>query len=419
MAHSSHDHDWTSTTDDLEAAYTESLDLVSYFALESHLNAGGRSSTHPFKDLRSAARVRNRERNIHNFHRRCKSWQCRKSKQAESRHTHKVIKKTLLRSAISDVQTTVRGHICPWIQGPSKPDLIVWDANPEAEFEDMSRQIGNGAVERYNEFGENAAVFEGKSPSEFDGETFVDWAQRRISEMRAVKERRILDPKSRPALLGRTLYQYRRGYSFHPFHPLYDRRQKIPVYIGTPLTTTLPTNSYDAHGHALLRQTLTISKWWLHRCRMTNTNPHREISYSRWFGEYSWDWHRNRSGCWELGYGGCSEGERDVWDGGPIISPSYYGYYHDYGSPCWCDKFVDEEGEMRGAPEDGESCCLLEWVDWEGRRIVREEEKERLRMAEKRIEGEKVEREWIVLSRSSSATWSIVDGDDTQWKALH
>ncbi|KAJ4299114.1 hypothetical protein N0V90_004358 [Kalmusia sp. IMI 367209] len=99
------------------------------------------------------------------------------------------------------------------------------------------------------------------------GETFSKWGQRRINEMRQVKEDR-LTAKLAAISTGQ-------------------------LSSSTQLTTTLPTTPDDIDGHAkldfLLRESLQ---------RRWNKFP-SIVGYS-WFGEYEWYWHRNMSGCFEL-----------------------------------------------------------------------------------------------------------------------
>jgi hypothetical protein len=79
--------------------------------------------------------------------------------------------------------------------------------------------------------------------------------------------------------------------------------------------------------------------------------------------------------------------------------------------PCSCADFKDEEGRWVGpAPEDVQSCSLIEWVRgrlWEV--MVEEEMEEQVRQgADGRVEEEE---EWEMLSNVTSQDWSVLSQD--------
>lgn len=111
---------------------------------------------------------------------------------------------------------------------------------------------------------ENVRVWE---PWTEIGETFPKWAQRRINEMRSVKEDRLR------AKLAGTL----------------PEKMKTDGSLGT----TLPTTPGDIDGHANLEYVMR-PPW-----RRKGVKFPLVHGYG-WFDEYEWYWHRNETGCFEL-----------------------------------------------------------------------------------------------------------------------
>ncbi|KAJ4326260.1 hypothetical protein N0V94_000207 [Neodidymelliopsis sp. IMI 364377] len=211
-----------------------------------------------------------------------------------------------------------------------------WSANEHHDFlVDYSNPI-----RLYYDFGYDAAVFESIRPTVHNpsatrdndeevqiGETFTRWAQRRITEMRLVKESRL---KSKQQQQQHT-------------------------------ETTLPTTSADTHAHYLLRQAWDPRKP-PRRHRPANHSPFPQITGFTWFSEYTFTWHRNASGCWELGFGDqCRLWEpRDGKDEygcrqNPLLDCCLFSHVR---YACSCAEF----GEDERSPEDVPVCSLMEFV---------------------------------------------------------
>ncbi|ORY03320.1 hypothetical protein BCR34DRAFT_447628, partial [Clohesyomyces aquaticus] len=350
-------------------------------------------------DLRSASRARYRERKIRsNKHGCCNSYACRKERQSTRRAEHKRSRRSIIKSAIRENQKYetcyTHGHF-----HESKHKIVEWDIYLPEEFDDYIENMEDDVI-RYSILHHNASIFDhpNPNPSTNTGERFTEWAQRRINEMRAVKESRIIASKAPSPPPHKPAIWTTRS----------ERGKNYNIYTGTPLTTTLPTNRYDALGHALLSNILTFSPYLTKYRRRMQLSPYRSIVGFEWFGEYAWAWHRNRSGCWELGYQDCTcEAEMG---GEPIPCPCCCVGSGSMYFECFCREFGDEV-----SPEEGQRCALVEWVGEEGRRIVMEEE--RARRAEKAVgQAEVCEMDdnagWEVLSIGSasqdSETWSVV-----------
>jgi hypothetical protein len=318
------------------------------FSNESCMNAAGRTTMHPYRDMRSTSYARKHARRYADNGPRTRSIGGRKWEQAHRRRENKRQKRDTLRDEIQANQRREK------VWSPGKPkniEFVVWDVNLEEEFDQYIVAMEDDVI-RYEKLHKNAEVFESPQLYSETGETFSVWAQRRIAEMRAVKESRMetqLAPRQK-------LMVYETGF-------VRWRRMGVPrfnynVYCGTALTTTLPTNTYDAYGHALLRTALTQSKWARQQARFNPTMSlfPRIVDYN-WFGEYTWRWHRNASGCWQIGYGECY---------GCAIPCSCCNsgngsmYYR-----CYCENFEDEV-----APDEQQRCSLVEWVGVEGRRLI-------------------------------------------------
>ncbi|KAF2437266.1 hypothetical protein P171DRAFT_437872 [Karstenula rhodostoma CBS 690.94] len=322
------------------------------FDNESYMNAAGRTTMHPYRDLRSASYARKRSSKKAKSRPRTQSVGGRKWEHAQCRRENKRKKRDTLRYEIYENQR--RDRVCWCSPGKQKNlDIVVWDVNLEEEFD----QELVAEWSHYEKFHKNAGEFESPEPYKETDEAFSVWAQRRIAEMRAVKESRMqtqVAPRQQPMVYKTNHYRPMRiGVDIFSYN----------IYCGSPLTTTQPTNAYDAYGHTLLRAALTPSRWARKRTRFDpkiSLFP-RIYNYS-WFGEYTWRWHRNASGCWQIGYGEC--------DGCAIPFPcSNTGGYLSNFDKCYCEEF---EGEV--APEEQQRCSLVEWVGAEGRRLIRADE---------------------------------------------
>jgi hypothetical protein len=342
----------------------------------------------PYRDLRSAARTKRRKRQDR---RRCHSYRCRKQSQAEAATAHLKSKRMILRTEILESQN----ELCCYTRGffPAKHRVIEWDTSIHSDLDAEIASMDD--IERYQEFHQGADVFESPLPFIEVGEDFTTWCLRRIAEMRAVKEFRLA--RGTPQHVKPAIWQRKRDAR---------SRKQIVVYIGDETSTTLPTNAYNALGHELLRSVLAPKNWW-HRQRMSNAELLHGKGGYRWFGEYTWQWYRNGSGCWELGYGG------EYW-------------CEECGGMSWSAKHkecVEREREIGPAPEEAQRCCLVEWVGREGRDLILREERDAMfREDGKEMElddenmvgvvgeGEAEEGHgWDLVSIASSEAWSVVD----------
>ncbi|KAF2634138.1 hypothetical protein P280DRAFT_474842 [Massarina eburnea CBS 473.64] len=215
------------------------------------------------------------------------------------------------------------------------------------------------------------------------GETFSKWCQRRIGEMRAVKEERL-----RAKSISTPELNEDEGY--HSSTPS-TSINRIP-------TTTRATHPSDIEAEALIKQVLTPN------ARLRRHAPWiklpRIIGFY-WFGEYEWYWHRNESGCWELSEYNCQNAEGGSCEG------------------C--------KGETRWGGWDPEAKCQAWWLhaciadevweeiegidrEWE---MKREEEYSKKGGEEMDVDVEDEEdenEEWDVLSTTSaSSEWTQID----------
>ncbi|KAL1610175.1 hypothetical protein SLS60_001840 [Paraconiothyrium brasiliense] len=117
------------------------------------------------------------------------------------------------------------------------------------------------------------------------GETFSKWGQRRINEMRQVKEDRLRAKlKASAASTPTPLSATTEGQNL----------TATTVEDKSTLKTTLPTTPSDIDGHARLQRIVRPS--WR---RKGDKFPPPLYGYY-FFDEYEWYWHRNLSGCFEL-----------------------------------------------------------------------------------------------------------------------
>jgi hypothetical protein len=333
----------------------EDDDNATDHALESHMNAAGRSSMHPVGDLRSASYARQRSR-LDKKAPRVISITCRKWNHSENRLENKRKKREIVRHEIRCSERRPHGLL--------------------DEKERVDAMEGwRDDVYLYIKYRKHAAVFQSNEAYTEHGELFAEWAQRRIAEMRAVKEDRLCvgEPAVQPATVFCT------GRMFALSANVYE------TFSGTPHTTTLPTNSYDALGHGLLRAALTPSKGVRRKAKFDpSVSIFPVIHGYSWFGEYTWQWHRDAFGCWEFGqWGECRPADRRRM----------------YGE-CYCNEFGDDEP----APDDVQRCNLLEWVGMQGRALMAGEE------SEKEVETSLWRRASVEDEDSiCGSEWSIVD----------
>ncbi|KAH8722374.1 hypothetical protein GQ44DRAFT_711961 [Phaeosphaeriaceae sp. PMI808] len=384
--------DHTSTTSELSLPWFEDCDENCHFCNGTYIDemiaqaVQDSLNFQPYRDLRSVARERQRQRTIReNKSGRCNSYKCRKQGQTDQRTRNKRAKREKLKLAVEESQLVVACYTRNL--EPKKHKIIAWDVRLPEELDEVVLNMSDDVV-RYVTFRQGAGVFESVGPYTNAGENFATWAQRRIAEMRSVKETRLR--LGQP--LSQTVLRWKRKKD-------QGHIEQFDIYTGDANTTTLPTNAYDANGHALLQRALAPH----------GSNGLCPIDGYRWFGECQWAWHRNMSGCWELGYAGCSQREGD-WENEPIPCPhccaDSWGMF--YG--CYCREFGTEP-----APEETQRCVLLEWVGREGRKIILSEEEGMYSIKAqassddfKTCEGDL----WDVVSLRSSETWSIVDAEE-------
>lgn len=214
---------------------------------ESNMNAAGRSTVHPFRDLRSAAYARKRARNQHSSSPRIRSVGERKWWQAERRIDNKRKKRDALISGIEASQR--REQI--WSPGKSKNrEVVVWETNLKEEFDEQINDMLDDVV-RYEKLHRNSEVFQ-------------------------------------------------------------------------------VSKSFTEAGE-------TVS---------------------------AWRWHRNASGCWQIGYRDC--------DGCAIPCSCCNSGNGSMFYPCHCAEFGDEP-----APDEQQRCSLVEWVRDEGMKAILAEESTR------------------------------------------
>ena len=206
------------------------------------------------------------------------------------------------------------------------------------------------------------------------GETFEMWCQRRISEMRAVKEERLR------AKLSASQHSSTSTPNVDPDED--EGYHSSTPSSSTPQGTTLPTTPYDTRGHTLLKEFVARPLWYLR-------DWHSPDDYT-WFDEYAWYWHRNETGCWYALDWPCG-GENEK---------------------CFCERWNGEEWEGWD-PEGAREVWLAECVvgeRWEGlwdEEAERKEDVEEVRGVEDDdTEGAEVDDWDVVSSLSASSSWT-------------
>ncbi|KAI4695182.1 uncharacterized protein J4E84_001807 [Alternaria hordeiaustralica] len=191
---------------------------------EPAMNAAGRTSDHPFKDLRSARRVRQRSKKyperIYSGNKRRRNDRYRLARENQLRHEYKQ----------ADIREWENDCYDRWAH--------------EVDMEHMDD------IEAYELFGKNAHLFEGTASGDITaGEDFGTWARRRIAEMQRVKEHRIHtygEPTSPAplAILPHTMRDTRRPGRVSATIPT--------AAFAKPHETTLPTTLSEIRAHATL-----------------------------------------------------------------------------------------------------------------------------------------------------------------------
>ena len=339
---------------------------------EPAMNAAGRTSDHPFKDLRSARRVRQRSKGyperIYSGNKRRRNDRYRLARENQLRHESK------------------------------QADIQEWEDDCYDEWAHKVDMDHVDDIEAYELFGNNAHIFEGTATGDIvTGEDFGTWARRRIAEMRRVKEHRIHtygEPTSPAplAILPHTMRDTRRPGRVSATIPT--------APFAKPHKTTLPTTLSEIRAHVTLACILTLPKILKQRCRSRNEPALPVIPGFWWWGEYTWQWHRNLSGCWFLGCGyDCSE-----VGGGTCTSSCWCTLDRE----CACAEFgVGTEWEVP-APEEVQRCSLVEWASGELRGRIEADEDLR-RMQREGVEEEKLD-EYDQGWDSDLGDW----GDDSQ-----
>ncbi|CAG5155824.1 uncharacterized protein ALTATR162_LOCUS3853 [Alternaria atra] len=366
---------------------------------EPAMNAAGRTSDHPFKDLRSARRTHQRSKRyperIYSGNKRRRSDKFRPARIAALKDTYKGI------------------------------ESREWEGDWYAEWAHKVDMEHMDDIAAYTLFGKNAAFFEGRDEGETTkGEDFGSWARRRIAEMRRVKEYRMHSygiPTSPTPLyiLPHTMRNDSR--------PGRTSATILTAPLAKPHETTLPATLSDIRAHLALARALTPSANLKQRCRSRNIPVLPVIQGYSWWGEYTWQWHRNMSGCWFLGYEyGCREecvGQCTCLCWGSMVDK------------CYCEEFgVGTEWEVP-APEDVQRCSLVEWVRGELMEILEEDEiisKRETRRVEEERSLDEFDRDWeagfdhewewrqcldddyVILEKNEgdSEAWSAVSGAD-------
>ncbi|KAK7183723.1 hypothetical protein DPSP01_004357 [Paraphaeosphaeria sporulosa] len=342
------------------------------FADESHMNAAGRTTMHPYRDLRSASYARKRSFKKSKPRPRTRGIAGRKWEHAYCRRENKRNKKETLRFEIYANQRREKVH---WwsSENQNSIEFVIWDMNLEEDFDQYIAAMWDGVV-GYEVLHKHAEVFENSELYTETGETVSVWAQRRIAEMRAVKDtqtRTQAAPRRTRIGVGRFDYQ---------------------INCGSPLTTKLSTNAYAAYGHTQLRAALTRPTQARQMARFNlKIPPSPRIHNYNWFGEYTWRWHRKASGCWQMGYGDCGNFAMPC----PCSESGCFCYF----LRCYCEKF---EGQV--VPEEQQRYSLLEWAGAEGSRFIEADK------AWEQAEGPMRECDTDVATESDGE-WSFVNED--------
>ncbi|CAN9274530.1 unnamed protein product [Alternaria alternata] len=279
---------------------------------EPAMNAAGRTSDHPFKDLRSA----------------------RRTYQRSKRYPERIYSGNKRRRSDKSPRARVLASKDPYKQIETREWEGDWDADWAHEI-DMER-IDDIAA--YYLFGKNADIFEYHNEGDimagedFGNIVYTDTVNLQAPSLLSVLPHTMRND-SRPGRTSATILTA-------PYANSYE--------------TTLPTSLSDIRAHLTLACALAPSENLKQRCRNRNL-PALPIIYGfDWWGEYTWQWHRNMSGCWYLGYGhACQENCEE-----PCTRPCWGHMLYE----CYCEEFgVGMDWEVP-APEDVQRCSIVEWV---------------------------------------------------------
>jgi hypothetical protein len=221
------------------------------------MNVAGRTSDHPFKDLRAASRRAKR------YPERIKSGNKRRRRDP------------------MPVTRTQRNKEEAYKRIASREWEDDWDAERchEIDLEHMDDIV------EYERFGKHADIFE-RNDGEFVvyGENFGTWARRRIDEMRWVKEHRIhKSDKPTSDLRGTLVLPHTLRCTARPGGVM----ASIPTApLARRTDTTLPTSMEDIRAHLALACVLASSKAFRHHCRRARTPSFQAIEGFGWWGEY-------------------------------------------------------------------------------------------------------------------------------------
>jgi hypothetical protein len=311
----------------------------------------------PYHDFRSAGRAKQRERKTRENRPNRTGYRCRMEWQSDCRGENKRKKKAITRCAKMESQK----------EGYVGCRVLEWDIHLPEELDRLVREMED--LKHYQILHQNASTLETAEPYVEFGELFAPWAQRRVTEMRFVKESRV----QRNALLTAKpmIWQDKFGNK---------HGEQYAIYTGDASTTTLPTTRWVTNSCA---PCWIQGKWWVEKCLREGKPVFRAIQNYRWFGEYDWHWHRDVMGRWEIGEGReCTATEVDAGDASAL--------------------------------EEVRRCSLFEWLGEDGREIVarneaRVNEWTRLLDDDGDVFGPESDCGWSVVSRASSETWSVVD----------
>jgi hypothetical protein len=336
-------------------------------------------------DFRASARAKQRQRKIRENRSGCNSYRCRKMEQARQDTVNLQKKREDLKWAVRESQKDV---LCYRQTNWKKPRdyFWKWDTQLEEETDEQEHDLEDD-IGWYITVRRGADAIDREEPYVETGESFAIWCQ---------KEDRIRRGKS----LSSRQMVWRRKHDWQ-----YGRSHD--VYTGDEKTTTLPTTAYDALSHELLRFMLQTEHRWTRRQGVSNGSLFRLTNGYQWFGDFEWEWRRNMSGCWEVGYGSCricDEHQTDTSVSCPrccAIGGSEY-----YESFC-------REDRCFPAPEETQKGSLIEWVGQEGRDTIRLEEareEARLHTSQDDTDVSDIDTDcsWEMFSSASSEGWSVL-----------
>jgi hypothetical protein len=184
----------------------------------------------PYRDFRSAGRAKQRERTCRENKSDRHGFRSRMQWQSDCRRDNKRRKKALTKTARWESQK----------EGYVGCKVVEWDIHLPEELDQLFKDID--PLKYYEDLDQYASTFESVEPYNEVDELFAPSAQRPIADMQGVQDPRIRGNASRPfePIVLQDMLDYKQG-----------RGDKI--HTCNAVATTLPTNSYDALGHELLR----------------------------------------------------------------------------------------------------------------------------------------------------------------------